>query len=86
MFYFYLFRCNDGSLYVGSTHSPAQREDRHNSGLGAKWTKVHGGGKIVYTEIFPTLVAARRREIQVKKWSRKKKEDLILGLKPSSRA
>ena len=42
----------------------------------------HGGGEIVYTESFSTLVEARRREVQVKKWSRIKKENLIKGLRP----
>jgi putative endonuclease len=79
MFYFYLFRCYDGTLYTGSTNYPPQREFRHNSGKGAQWTKQHGGGEIVYTETYPTLAEARQREIQVKKWSRIKKENLIKG-------
>jgi putative endonuclease len=82
MFYFYLFRCNDGTLYAGSTNYPPQRENRHNSGIGSQWTKQHGGGQIAYTETYETLTGARRREIQVKKWSRIKKENLIQGLKP----
>ena len=82
MFYFYIFHCKDNSLYIGSTNYTPQREFRHNSGKGAQWTKQHGGGEIVYTESFNTLVEARRREAQVKKWSRIKKENLIKGLKP----
>ena len=69
-------------LYVGSTNYPPQREERHNSGRGAKFTKIHGGGKIVYTETCPTRAEAMQREKQVKKWSRIKKENLIKGLKP----
>ncbi len=82
MFYFYLFRCEDNTLYAGNTNYPPQREKRHNPGIGAQWTKQHGGGKIVYTETYPTLNEAIQREIQVKKWSRIKREKLILGLKP----
>jgi putative endonuclease len=82
MFYFYFFRCNDGTLYTGCTNYPPQREFRHNSGKGAQWTKQHGGGNIAYTETYQTLAGARKREIQVKKWSRIKKENLIKGLKP----
>ncbi|MEK7618508.1 MAG: GIY-YIG nuclease family protein, partial [Patescibacteria group bacterium] len=62
-----------------STNYPPQREIRHNSGIGAQWTKQHGGGKVVYIETYDTLARAMRREIQVKKWSRKKKENLISG-------
>ena len=82
MFYFYLFRCKDNTLYAGSTNHPPQREARHNSGTGSQWTKQHGGGEIAYTETYETLIGARRREIQVKKWSRIKKENLIRGIKP----
>jgi putative endonuclease len=82
MFYFYLFRCKDNSLYAGSTNYPPQRELRHNSGVGAQWTKQHDGSKIVYIETYETLTEATRRELQVKKWSRTKKENLICGLKP----
>lgn len=81
MFYFYFFLCKDGSLYTGTTNYPPQREFRHNS-KGAQWTKQHGGGEIVYTETYQTLAEARQREIQVKKWSRIKKDNLIKGLKP----
>lgn len=82
MFYFYLFRCKDNTLYAGVTNYPPQRQERYNSGNGAQWTKQHGEGKIVYTEKYKTLAETRKREIQVKKWSRIKKENLINGLKP----
>ena len=82
-FYLYIARCQDNSLYIGSTElSPTERIKRHNNGTGARWLKQHGPGVIVYTEEFPTLIEARRREAQIKRWSRKKKERLIRGLKP----
>ncbi len=81
MFYFYLFLCNDGALYVGSTNHPPQREERHNTSRGARYTKIHGGGRMVYMEAYLTLTEARHREIQVKKWSRIRKENLIKSLK-----
>lgn len=79
MYYFYIFKCGDGTLYCGSTNNTTNREIRHNKGQGAKYTKIHGKGRIVYTESFPSLAQAMRREAQVKKWSRKKKENLIQG-------
>ncbi|MFA6042549.1 MAG: GIY-YIG nuclease family protein [Patescibacteria group bacterium] len=82
-FYLYIARCADGSLYIGSTGLlPADRMKRHNSKTGAKWFTQHGPGDIVHVEIFPTLLEARQRELQLKKWSRGKKERLIKGLKP----
>ncbi len=82
MFYFYIFRCSDGTLYCGSTNELSQRESRHNTGRGARYTEVHGGRAIVYFENFNTLTEAIRRETQVKKWSRIKKENLINRIKP----
>ena len=82
MFYFYIVRCKDGTLYCGSTNNTDQRIQRHNAGRGSKYVRAHGGGEIVYTEDFTNLADAMRREMEVKKWSRIKKENLIKGLKP----
>ncbi len=82
MYYFYLFRTPDDTLYTGVTGNLDDRENRHNTSRGSNWTTNHRGGQIVYTETYPTLSEARRREIQVKKWSRIKKENLIKRFKP----
>lgn len=79
---FYVARCKDGTLYIGSSTNPEERIKRHNKGEGAAWIKQHGKARLAYVERFKTLLEARRRENQVKKWSRKKKEHLIRGLKP----
>ncbi|OGJ60554.1 hypothetical protein A3A67_05285 [Candidatus Peribacteria bacterium RIFCSPLOWO2_01_FULL_51_18] len=81
--YFYIARCSDGSLYVGSCNNLQEREDRHNEGKGAKYTKDRRPIKIIYSEKFSTLLEARRRELQVKKWSRAKKENLVEGKHPT---
>ena len=82
MFYFYVVRCADGTLYCGCTTNPENRIKRHNSAKGSLWIKQHGKGNIVYIEPYKTFTHARRRETQVKKWSRIKKENLIKELKP----
>ena len=82
MFYFYILHCKDGALYCGSTNNIQNRQNRHNSGKGSVYVRTHGGGEIVYQETYNTLGDAMRREIQVKKWPRTKKENLIKGLKP----
>jgi len=81
-YFFYIARCADNSLYIGSSDNTKRRILEHNSGIGAQWFRQHGKGEIVYTEKFSTFLEAHRRELQVKKWSRKKKENLIKGLKP----
>lgn len=76
-FYFYIARCIDKTLYVGSSSNVSKRIIRHNQGQGASWIKQHKKAEIVYTEEYQTYLEARRRETQVKKWSRFKKENLI---------
>lgn len=75
--YFYLARCADSSLYAGTCIDVAEREAKHNDGTGAKYTRSHGPVKIIYTEEFETLSEARKREAEVKKWSKEKKESLL---------
>jgi putative endonuclease len=77
MFYFYILKCKDGSLYCGSTNDLKQRELLHNSGRGSKYVRSRGGGKIIYSEKFRTLGKALKREVEVKKWPRLKKLQLI---------
>ena len=81
MFYFYLFRCKDGTLYAGSTKDLKARELAHNQGKGAKYTHSRGGGKIVYFERFKTWGETLKREAQIKKWPRVKKLELIKSKK-----
>ncbi|MBN2585054.1 GIY-YIG nuclease family protein [Patescibacteria group bacterium] len=80
--YFYILRCADGSLYVGVTQNLSQRLGRHNKGQGAAWVKQHGAAQVVYSEAYNDYLLARRREAQVKRWSRAKKESLVIGMKP----
>ena len=77
MFFFYILRCKDESLYCGSTNDLKHREKLHNLGKGSKYVKSRGGGKIVYSEKFRTLSKALKREAEVKGWARAKKQKLI---------
>jgi len=79
---FYIARCKDSSLYIGVSRNPDRRVDRHNAGKGSAWIKQHGKAKIICQEKYNSYSEARKRELQVKKWSREKKENLIKGLKP----
>lgn len=78
--YFYIARCQDGSLYVGVSSNPVKRLVTHNIGKGAKWIKDRGPAEIVFLEGYSSYLEAHRRELQVKKWSRIKKENLIKGI------
>ncbi|HJN88652.1 MAG: GIY-YIG nuclease family protein [Candidatus Peribacteraceae bacterium] len=76
--YFYLARCSDNSLYSGSCLDLKKREDKHNSGKGAKYTRSRRPVKIVYSEEFETLAKAKKREAQVKSLSKTEKEQILL--------
>ncbi|PIQ67785.1 hypothetical protein COY25_02865 [Candidatus Uhrbacteria bacterium CG_4_10_14_0_2_um_filter_41_7] len=77
----YLARCKDNSLYTGTCVDIQAREDKHNAGTGAKYTRAKRPVKIIYFEEFKTLSDARKREAEIKKWSKSKKEELILKIK-----
>jgi putative endonuclease len=79
VYFVYILRTSSNTLYIGATESLGQRISTHNGGKGAEWIKVHRGARLVYCESHATLGSARKREIQLKKWSRAKKEALIAG-------
>ncbi|OGM14946.1 hypothetical protein A3A76_05675 [Candidatus Woesebacteria bacterium RIFCSPLOWO2_01_FULL_39_23] len=76
---FYIVRCSDGSLYCGQTNDIQKRIKEHNSSKSrsAKYTKIRRPVTLVYREEFTTLQLAMKREWQVKKWAKAKKEALI---------
>lgn len=80
MFYYvYILRGGRNDLYIGQTNHLKQRLLRHNQNDGALFTKCKGPFKLVYSEGFQTRKQAMNRELQIKKWSRAKKEALING-------
>ena len=78
-FYVYLLQCNGNSLYCGSTKDLKNRLKEHNLGEAAIWTKMRRPIKLVYFEKYESLLAARRREKQIKGWTVTKKNNLING-------
>jgi putative endonuclease len=78
-FHVYIIECDDGSHYVGHTRNVPKRFDTHLRGDGSSHTKRHLPEKIVYVETFESEAEAIKRERQIKKWSRAKKEALISG-------
>ena len=75
--FFYLARCADESLYAGTCVDLDARLEKHNAGTGAKYTRSRRPVRIVYSEEFPTISEARRREAEVKQWAKSEKEQLI---------
>ena len=75
----YILRCADDKLYVGSTTDIEERIKRHNAGYASEFTHLHRPVELVYKEDFDTYQEAFKRERQIKKWTRSKKEALIAG-------
>jgi putative endonuclease len=66
-------------LYVGQTNNLEKRlkEHRSKSKRGAKYTRYFSSLELVYSEKLKTRGDAMRREAELKKWPKKKKEELI---------
>jgi putative endonuclease len=77
--YFYILRLQSGQLYIGSTKDLTQRYKDHKSGYGCRTTRLDPPAALLYTEEFKTITEAQKRENQVKRWSRAKKEVLAQG-------
>lgn len=74
----YILECADTTLYVGCTNNLEKRLNEHNnSKRGAHYTKIRRPVVLKHTETFSTLHEARKREAELKRFSRKKKLLLV---------
>jgi len=78
MYYVYIITNHTHStLYTGVTHDMQSRLWQHINIDGIGFANKFNCYKVVYCEHTETLDSALAREIQIKKWARKKKEWLI---------
>ena len=77
MYYVYLLRCADGTLYTGFTNDLARRLAAHNAGRGAKYTRGRRPVELVYWESFSNKSSALRREYAIKAAPRRQRLTLI---------
>ncbi len=77
MHFVYIIKNSYGNLYIGITDNPTRRLSEHNTHRGADFTKNRDTFSLVFLEEYSTLIQARKREVQIKKWRRNKKEMLI---------
>ena len=73
----YILRCSDGSLYTGITNDLEKRVIAHNTGKGAKYTRINKPIKIVYSKEFESKSNAMKEEARIKKLSHSEKSKLI---------
>lgn len=81
-FLVYIMASKSGTLYVGSTGNIISRVYEHKNGLIDGFTKKYGCDRLIYYEIFASEQGAQKRENQIKKYNRKKKEELIKNFNP----
>ena len=77
IWYLYILRCGDGSLYTGITTDVQRRPKAHLTGKGAKYTRGRGPLTLVHRESCGSRSDALRRELEVKALTRDEKERLI---------
>lgn len=79
----YIMASLSGIIYVGSTTDLEYRVHEHKNGLLGTFTKKYKCHRLVYYEELEDIEGARLREIELKKWRREKKVNLINSLNPS---
>lgn len=79
MYYTYIIRCTDDSLYTGITTDVKRRFEEHlsQSEKSAKYTRTHKAIKIEALWQSKDRVSASRLEYQIKRLTKVQKEELI---------
>ncbi len=69
----YIIECKTEDLYVGIAQNVTERIVRHNKGLACRYTKFRRPVQLVYSEFCGSYNTARKRESEIKRFSRAKK-------------
>jgi putative endonuclease len=77
-FFVYLLECADGSYYTGVTNNLEKRLWQHKTAYFPRcYTATRRPLILRYMEVYQLIDHAKARELQIKGWSRAKKEALI---------
>lgn len=80
MYYLYILKCADKTLYTGITTDLKRRIAEHNSSkLGARYTRSRRPVKMVYSKKFKNRSIASRDEMRIKGLKRAEKLKLFCG-------
>ncbi len=84
MFYVYVLRCKDGSLYTGYTNDLERRIRLHNEGKASRYTRSRLPVEMISRWAFASKSEAIKREATFKLLPRKSKlkEIALLNLNP----
>jgi predicted GIY-YIG superfamily endonuclease len=78
-FWVYILRCADDSYYTGHTDNLENRVGEHQTGTCGGYTATRLPVVLIWSQEFGTREEALAAELQIKGWSRKKKEAMIRG-------
>ena len=81
IWFVYMLRCKDNSIYTGITNNLDNRIEAHMSGNGSKYLRGRLPVELIYKEDFSNRRSASKREIEIKKLNKKEKELLIKSAK-----
>ena len=81
MYYLYILKCADDTLYTGITTDLERRVNEHNtSNLGARYTSSRRPVRLVYSKKFKDRSSASKEEARIKKLKRSDKIKIINDL------
>ncbi len=77
MWFVYIVKCKDNSLYTGITTNIKRRIEQHNNKIGAKSLRSKIPVFLVHSEKFVNQIEAAKREREIKGWNKNKKLKFI---------
>lgn len=78
LYYLYILKCADDTLYTGITVDLSRRVEEHNSSeLGAKYTRGRRPVELIYSKTYDNRSMASKEERLIKRLSKRQKLDLI---------
>lgn len=83
MYYVYIIRCLDNSLYTGITNNLSKRFLKHKKGVGAKYTKSHPVKRIEIVWSCKNKSLASKLEYHLKRLKKREKEEIVKGVRLS---
>jgi putative endonuclease len=78
-FWVYILRCSNGSYYTGHTDNLEKRLGEHQTGSYCGYTATRLPIGLAWSQECTTREEALAAELQIKGWSRKKKEAMMSG-------
>jgi putative endonuclease len=82
VWFLYILECCDGSFYTGVTTDIDRRFREHQEGMTSRYTRTRRPVVLAYREECGSRSLALARECAIKSLSRRRKEELISGVKP----